>query len=1114
MPEAIATEISSAKFDAVLFDMDGVVTRTAKVHMKAWKKTFDEFLKKTNGDKFKPFSKQDYLDFVDGKPREEGVKSFLQSRKIEAGDNVESLAKKKDKEFMRIVHTEGVESYESTILLIKKLRSVGVSTALVTASRNGEEILKIAHLTKLFDTIVTGVDCQKLGLQGKPAPDVFLEAARRLSVKPNRAVVIEDAESGVQSGHAGKFKKVIGVARNNNKAALKKHGATDVVVDLAAVEVPEAEAGCEKNNIGTTMSELEITHANWVVEYDNYDPAEEMKRESLCTLGNGKFFARGAMPWASADENHYPGTYVAGGYNSIRLEGNSERFQGSGHEFEREELVNMPNFFCLDVNFIYESPHGEEVSTIDSCEIVTFSQKLNLQEGILYREVKFRDKYKRETLLTERRFVHMLHSHLAGIELSIKPLNWDGRAEVRTALDGKITNNGDPIDPEFKNNKHLSTLECQVDGELMSLKVITSKTRLVVAEAARTEVIQGGKKIEVDRKSVVNEEYVAQDLFIHCHRNKTVTVQKTIGLCTSRDRGIYEPGDSAREYAQTAAPFDQLVEEHKKAWRSLWGQFDLFIETADDYSKLIPSLLIHLNSFHTLQTASMHTIDLDSGIPARGWTGEGYQGHIFWDELFVFPFINLRMPNITASLLKYRYRRLKEARHIARSYGARGACFPWQSASDGKERTPIYWWMPSDNKWIRDYTHLEIHVNVAIAYNVWQFYQVTDDLDFMYSYGSEIIIEIARFLATFSKFNKKTDRYEIRGVIGPDEFHNGYPDFKEPGIDNNAYTNIMASWVFCRVLELFKKLPSDHRDHIQRRLDVSQEEVELWGKMSKKMFVPVMPSGIIAQFEGYEKLKEFPGLAETGKINHSTMKKLLQENAGYLNDYKISKQADLLMLGYLFTQKELTSLIKNLGYPAKLASLEKIASYYLPRTSNESTLSRVALAWVLSRLSTKSATKILKIAADGYNSQTSEERSESLPTHENDVPAEDTPGGIFYAALGSDYYNVAARGTAKSGIHVGAMAGTVDIVQRCYTGLSTHDDALWLDPALPEELVNLRFTLHYRGQSLHFDFNHDSFKIYASHSSAKPIKIGLRDKLYVLKAGQERSFKMNATKRT
>jgi alpha,alpha-trehalase len=173
----------------------------------------------------------------------------------------------------------------------------------------------------------------------------------------------------------------------------------------------------------------------------------------------------------------------------------------------------LPNWLCLAVTLVDEdsSNAGTECS-IDSCEIISFSQKLNLKEGILYREVSLRDEKNRETLLTERRFVHMLYSHMAGIELTVTPMNWSGKAVVRTALDGTITNGGDSIDPEFQNNKHLQTVERDIAGEMLYLKVLTTSTKLAVAEAARTEIFQGGKKSEVARKSILEEEYVGQDI--------------------------------------------------------------------------------------------------------------------------------------------------------------------------------------------------------------------------------------------------------------------------------------------------------------------------------------------------------------------------------------------------------------------------------------------------------------------------------------------------------------------------------------------------------------------------------------------------------------------------
>ncbi|HEY9677736.1 MAG TPA: beta-phosphoglucomutase family hydrolase [Drouetiella sp.] len=1077
--KANAKKIMPEYFDAVLFDMDGVVTRTATVHFAAWKKTFDNLLKEQNkGGDFKEFTQQDYLDYVDGKPREDGVTSFLKSRNIKLPEGtmhdkpgaatVVALGRDKDKEFLHLVHTNGVEPYETTVSLIKNLRHAGIKTALVTASKNGAEILKVTKLASLFDATVTGVDAAKMHLRGKPKPDVFLEAAKRLKVKPSRAVVVEDAEAGVAAGHNGHFGLIVGVARQNNIEALLKHGADVAVRDLG--EMTGGEQG-DADFRGMTLADLDVTEGNWVVSYDQYDPAHEMQRESLCSLGNGKFCTRGASFESRANDIHYPGTYVAGSYDTIRIDVDDQS------PFEREELVNMPNWLCL--NFQID---GGEWFSIDDVEIQRFSQRLNLREGILYRDVDFKDKQGRETQLRERRYVHMRYSHVAGIELGVTAVNWSGKLTMRSGIDSSIVNSGDDIDERFKNLKHLETLDKIADKDCVVLKVITGDTRIVVAMGARTSFSVGDLPIESSRLDIIEDEYVGQEVTVDLSQSQTLKTQKVVAMFTSRDRGMYEPMHSAMEVVKDAPGFDDLLVCHLRAWRSLWRQFDLFIETDEENSKLIPSLLLHLNSFHCLQTASMHTVDLDTGVPARGWSGEGYQGHVFWDELFVFPFINLRMPNISAALLKYRYRRLPEARKIAKRMGATGACFPWQSASDGKERTPDYWWQAAEKKWIRDYTHLEIHVNGAVAYNVWSYYQVTADDDFMYSYGSEILLEIARFFASFAKYNKEHDRYEILGVIGPDEFHNGYPDFKEPGLKNNAYTNIIAAWTISHALELLDKMPEDHRQHVRSRLRLLDEELELWEQVRTKLYVPVMKNGIIEQFEGYEELKEFP--TKDGRIDLDEMAHQLRLNGGYLNQYKVSKQADILMLGMLFTQCELETLFKEMGLSKDLANLHELAEYYIPRTANQSTLSRVAHTWVLSRLERMSASR----------------KAELLGECKEDE--------VFYEALGSDYYDVASRGTTRTGIHMGAMAGTVDIVQRCYTGISTRDDVLWFDPLLPKQLVRLSFTLHYRGQSLSVDLHQDQMTVHARHSTAMPIKVGYDGKVMTLNEGDTKVVKL------
>lgn len=240
-------------FDAVVFDMDGVITRTAAVHSQAWKQMFDEYLRSRAqrfGEKFREFTHEhDYLAFVDGRPRYKGVEAFLKSRGInlpsgtpedEPGkETVCGLGNRKNEVFNHVVETEGVGLYDSSIELIRELLAHGVKVGLATSSKNSALVLGKAGITQLFETTVDGIVSARLGLKGKPEPDIFTTASDNLGAAYARAVVVEDAVSGVQAGAKGNFGLVIGVARENNAAELRRNGADVVVTDLAEINIAE-----------------------------------------------------------------------------------------------------------------------------------------------------------------------------------------------------------------------------------------------------------------------------------------------------------------------------------------------------------------------------------------------------------------------------------------------------------------------------------------------------------------------------------------------------------------------------------------------------------------------------------------------------------------------------------------------------------------------------------------------------------------------------------------------------------------------------------------------------------------------------------------------------------
>ncbi|HVU15408.1 MAG TPA: HAD-IA family hydrolase [Candidatus Didemnitutus sp.] len=244
---------AAREFDAVVFDMDGVVTRTAAVHSLAWKRMFDEFLRTYAAAHRVPFREftheHDYLSYVDGRPRYQGVATFLASRGIDlplgnpddspTAQTVCGLGNRKNEFFNQVLESEGVGIYESTIALIGELRDRGIKVGLATSSRNAALVLERSHTAHLFATVVDGIVSSQLGLRGKPEPDIFLTAARNLGVPANRTLVVEDAVSGVQAGARGGFGLVIGLARENNEAELRANGANLVVRDLAETSLEE-----------------------------------------------------------------------------------------------------------------------------------------------------------------------------------------------------------------------------------------------------------------------------------------------------------------------------------------------------------------------------------------------------------------------------------------------------------------------------------------------------------------------------------------------------------------------------------------------------------------------------------------------------------------------------------------------------------------------------------------------------------------------------------------------------------------------------------------------------------------------------------------------------------
>ncbi len=458
------------------------------------------------------------------------------------------------------------------------------------------------------------------------------------------------------------------------------------------------------------------------------------------------------------------------------------------------------------------------------------------------------------------------------------------------------------------------------------------------------------------------------------------------------------------------------------------------------------------------------------GVPARGLNGEAYRGHVFWDELYVFRYLTSRLPEITRELLMYRYRRLGEARAAAREAGYKGAMFPWQSGSDGSEETQVVHLNPLSGQWDPDLSHRQRHVNAAIFYNVWHYHQATDDLDFLRDHGAEIMLEIARFWSSIAHYNSARDRYEIHGVMGPDEFHEKYPGASESGLRNNAYTNIMVAWICEQAQVVLGLLTERRRDTLRAKLGLTDEEIETWQDMSRKMYVPFHGDGIISQFEGYDELEELDWDAYRAKHdNIQRLDRILRAEGDEADRYQLAKQADTVLLFFLFSPEEISGLLARLGYEWGPDSARRNIDYYDERTSHGSTLSYIAHAGVLAPID---------------------------PEHSWER---------FLVALESDIGDVQG-GTTKEGIHLGVMAGTIDLVQRAYTGAEIRDGVLFFAPTLTDKLNGLSFPMQVHGTPIRVTIRDGELTVVITGGFSRAIKVGIGDDVREVGAGERCTF--------
>lgn len=1031
-------------FSAVIFDLDGVITQTALVHSAAWKNMFDDFLKSWSQKHNTPFREfdheRDYLPYVDGKPRYKGVQSFLEHRGIGIpfGDPSDSPDKEtvcglgnwKNEVFNEVLARDGVQVYPTTVALIHELIEKGIRVGVASSSKNCEAVLQAAGILHLFETRVDGVVSAEMGLHGKPEPDIFTTAADNLGVNYDKSVVVEDAVSGVQAGRNGNFGLVLGIAREHNEKELRQNGADIVVKDIGDIGF----AGI------ADWFENGLNEDNWSLTYTDFDPKKERSREALLAVGNGYFGTRGAMEETAANPVNYPGTYVAGLYNRL--------FSKVGdREIENEDFVNIPNW--LPITFrIEDEPWFEP----NQCQILDIYRNLDFKTGILKKVITMRDAKGRETLIQSQRIASMENPHLAAILYEISPINYSGNITIKSGLDGDIINGGVERYKQL-NQKHLEVLEAGGDNNEIYLVAQTVQSKVAIGEVSKIKILKDGSEINPGirinkEKSAVNAEFT-----VHLNAFEILKTEKTAAIFTSENDPVKLVIQAIRVALHDDISFAALAEKSAAIWASIWDKIDIQIE-----GDRLGQKLLRMHLYHLMVSFSQHNKNIDASITARGLHGEAYRGHIFWDELFILPLYALHFPEAARSMLMYRYRRLQKAREYAVEHGYTGAMFPWQSGSDGREETQVIHLNPITGEWGDDYSSLQRHVSLAIAYNIWEYFVITNDLDFIKDYGAEMFLDICRFWAGKSIKDETTGKYSIKNVMGPDEFHEAYPDAEEGGLRDNSYTNLMVAWAMQRAFDLLSKFDPSTQDKIKAEIGLSDAELLTWKDISGKLNI-VIKDDILAQYDGYFELKELDWDYFRKKYgNVYRMDRLLKAEGKSADEYKVAKQADTLQTFYNLPEGEVTTILNRLGYNLKPDYLKENLQYYLQRTSHGSTLSRVVHAQLANMIGDRNLS-----------------------------------WELYRDALTSDYNDIQG-GTTGEGIHAGVMAGTILVALQTYAGVDFRSGTLIINPCLPDD---------WRKMSFNFWFKQDHFFISVEHGLVNVKYYGTSKEVEIIVAGRK-----------
>ena len=752
----------------------------------------------------------------------------------------------------------------------------------------------------------------------------------------------------------------------------------------------------------------------WKITENGFDANYSRVGESVFSLGNESIGVRGCFDEGGSVDS-LRGAYINGVYDLADID---RSYRG---------IVEKVHFMIPAADWL-DTAISLDSETLDLGRIRyrDFVRELDLRTGTLTRSFIWETVGGKELKLTFIRFLDMVHRERAYQRITLEALNFSGPVEIQSGLSFQAVHEG-------RKTCFWRRPRCEADKNRIAMQ----------AETLRSEQeVFVGAAIEFKNAEIVSGEKSARlCATVSLKEGEPYSVEKRVVILFdgSKQDTLWESGENALREIERVS-FEDAAAAQAAYWNAYWSVSDIVIEPADGNENTVAQEQqgIRFCSFQLAQTYNGGS--MRHNIGAKGLTGEAYNGHAFWDtESCCLPFYLFTNPDAAKDLLLFRYHTLPMAKNRAKMLDCRGACYPIATLN-GDEACPLW-----------QHASLQLQPSTAVAYGIWHYVRITEDREFLYRYGAEMLVEIARFLESRVALGSRTKQYGFYGVMGPDEFH--------LMVNNNAYTNYMGMRTLryaAEALDELREHAPDCYEALCEKTSVTKAEAGRWRSIADNMYLPICKDGLIEQHDG------FFDLPHTDVDAIPVTEFPLYAHWSYDRIYRTDmiKQPDVLMMLYLYNSS-FSEAVKRRNY-----------DYYQPRTIHESSLSPAIHSILAAELGQ------MKEAMDLFG---------------------------FATRLDLDDYN---RNT-REGLHITSIAMAWANIVYGFAGLRSDGDLLRFAPRLPDRWKTLRFSLTYRGRVIDVQMARDAtvFRL----SAGEPLAVRVYDGIVTL---TERNVSIPANKQS